>query len=361
MNGGGPGRPERSAMSARHNGPSIDVAAARTRADLARCVDRLREMVVRRAGEGVCAVDVGRLAADVNDAVLGRAAVMAEAESGPPPCGYSLMVLGSEGRREQFLATDQDNALVFADSSETARAYFETFGGLFVDILAEAGFPPCPHGVTAANPPWRRSAAAWRDGVVAMLRAVDADAVLSLTQLADARHVHGQPPLCDELRGHVFGLVRDTPLMLKYMAREALRFPTPLGLFQRLVVERQGPARGTLDIKKGGVFPLTQGVKTLALEHGLRETGTLERLRGLCLDGVFSSSRAAGIREAFEFFQDLRLQAQAEAVRAGAAPDNSVRPDVLTVAQRVKLKESLKAVTGFLSFLHTKYGLHLIS
>lgn len=361
MNGGGPGRPERSAMSAPHNGPSIEVAAARTRADLARCVDRLRDMVVRCAAEGVCAVDVCRLAADVNDAVLGRAAALAEAESGPPPCGYSLMVLGSEGRREQFLATDQDNALVFADSSDPARSYFGDFGGRFVDILAEAGFPPCPHGVTVANPPWRRSDVAWRDAVVSMLRAVDADAVLNLTQLADARHVHGLPPLCDGLRGHVFGLVRDTPLMLKYMAREALRFPTPLGLFQRLVVERHGSARGSLDIKKGGVFPLTQGIKTLALEHGLRETGTLERLQGLRLDGVFSASMADGIREAFEFFQDLRLQAQAAAVRAGTAPDNAVRPDALTVAQRVKLKECLKVVTVFLSFLHTKYGLHLIS
>lgn len=361
MNEGGPGRPERSIMSSQHHGLSIDVAAARTRADLARCVARLRDMVVSCAAGGICAVDVGRLAADVNDAVLGRAAAMAEAESGPPPCGYSLMVLGSEGRREQLLATDQDNALVFAGQGEPARSYFESFGGRFVGILAEAGFPPCPHGVTVANPPWRRSAAAWRDGVVSMLRSVDAESVLSLTQLADARHVHGLPCLCDALRGHVFGLVRGTPLMLKYMAREALRFPTPLGFFQRLVVERQGAAKGALDIKKGGVFPLTQGVKTLALEHGLRETGTLERLQGLCLDGVFSHSMAAGIRESYEYFQDLRLQAQAAAVRAGAAPDNFVRPDVLAAAQRERLKSCFRVVNVFLSFLHTKYGLHLIS
>lgn len=365
----GHGRPigllqERDMLSARGENPvslAGDVAAARSIQDLERCTRRLRGVVLRCAAERIGGVNVGRLVAHINDGLLGRAAVLVEDELGRPPCGYALMVLGSEGRREQLLATDQDNALVFAESDPASEAYFEAFGSRFTQILAEAGFPPCPHGVTVANPLWRQSAAAWRDGVNAMMRVVDADAVLRLTQLADARRVHGSARLCDGLRAHVFRQVRDTPVMLKYMAREALRFPPPMGFFHNLVVERSGPAKGCLNVKKGGVFPLTQGLKTLALEHGLRETGTMERLHALRRDGVFSEALAADIQDAFSFFQDLRLGVQAAAVRAGRNPDNNVRPDLLTSPEREKLKNCFRVVIDFQSFLHTKYGLHLIS
>lgn len=339
--------------------PAGDVVGCSS--DLARYVRRLQDLVLSCADRGMDGVGVGRLVANANDRIIARAAVMAEAELGPPPCGYSLMVLGSEGRREQLLATDQDNALVFAGPDEPAAAYFESFGRLFLATLIEAGVPPCPHGVTVDNPVWRRSAAAWRDGVSAMTRTVDADAVLHLTQLADARHVHGEASLFESLRELVMRQVRDTPVLLMYMAREALRFPPPLGFFNALAVERNGPAKGALDIKKGGVFPLTQGIKTLALEHGLRETGTLDRLHALRGEGVFSEGMATGMEDALRLFQDLRLHAQAAAVRAGMPPDNFVRPDRLSVAEREKLVDCFKFVAEFQSFLHAKYGLHLIS
>ena len=339
--------------------PAGEIAGPRP--DLARRVRRLRDMVLHCAERGLDGIGVGRLVADANDGILRSAAAMAEAELGPPPCGYSLMVLGSEGRREQLLATDQDNALVFAVPDDPSAAYFESLGRLFISMLIDAGVPPCPHGVTVDNPVWRRSAAAWRDGVSAMTRMVDADAVLHLTQLADARHVHGDARLFENLRGHVMRQVRDTPVLLMYMAREALRFPPPLGFFNSLAVERHGPAKGSLDVKKGGVFPLTQGIKTLALEHGLRETGTLERLRALRGEGVFSEGMASGMEEALRLFQDLRLHAQAAAVRGGMPPDNFIRPDGLSAVERAKLINCFKFVAEFQSFLHAKYGLHLIS
>ncbi|HCU67722.1 MAG TPA: hypothetical protein DGF30_00445, partial [Desulfomicrobium sp.] len=91
-------------------GPAGEIAGSGP--DLARSVRRLRDLVLRCADQGIDGIGVGRLVADANDRILCSAAAMAEAELGPPPCGYSLMVLGSEGRREQLLATDQDNALV---------------------------------------------------------------------------------------------------------------------------------------------------------------------------------------------------------------------------------------------------------
>jgi CBS domain-containing protein len=356
---------ERDMLSARRENPvhlSGEIAVARDEKDLTRCFERLRVMVLRCAAEKIGVEQVGRLVADINDQILSRAVELVVDELGSPPCTFSLMALGSEGRREQFLATDQDNALVFADTGSVADVdYFGRFGPRLIFLLTTIGFPSCRRKVMVDNPFWRRSLAAWREGVNTMIRVVDADAVLCLTQLADARHVHGDPRLCERLREHIHRQVRDTPVLLKYMAREALRFTPPMGFFRNLVVEKSGPAKGCLDLKKGGVFPLTQGLKTLALEHGLSETGSMARLHGLRREGVFSETMAEDLRDAYDFLQGLRLRAQASRVRAGEIPDNLVRPDLLPTLERERLKDAFRVVLDFQSFLHTKYGLHLIS
>ncbi len=354
---------ERDMLSARGENPlhlSGEIASARSFAALTLCFERLRAMVLRSAAERIDAEKVGRFVAHIHDRILVRVAELVMEDLGREPFEFSLMVLGSEGRREQFLATDQDNALVFSDEGEDGD-YFAAFGRRFVRALIEMGFPPCPHGVMIENALWRQPFSAWRDSIDAMMRVVDADAVLRLTQLADARHILGSPLLCERLREHLFRQVRDTPVLLKYMAREALRFAPPMGFFHNLVVERSGPAKGCLDLKKGGIFPLTQGIKALALEHGLQETGSMERLLGLRREGVFSEAMAANIHDAFDFFQSLRLRVQAAGVRARQAPDNLVRVDLLAALERERLKDCFGVVIDFQSFLHTKFGLHLIS
>jgi CBS domain-containing protein len=353
---------ERDMLSARGENPlhlSGEIASSQSFTALAQCFARLRLMVLRSAAERIGAGNVGRFVAHIHDQILVRVAELVMEDLGRQPREFSLMVLGSEGRREQFLATDQDNALIF--SIEEDGDYFADFGQRFVQALMDIGVPPCPHGVMIENASWRQSFSAWRDSIDAMMRVVDADAVLRLTQLADSRHILGAPRLCEDLRDHLFRQVRDTPVLLKYMAREALRFTPPMGFFHNLVVERSGPAKGCLDLKKGGIFPLTQGIKTLALEHGLRETGSMERLQSLRREGVFSEDMAANLHDAFDFFQTLRLRVQAAGVRAGQTPDNLVRIDLLTALERERLKDCFGVVIDFQSFLHTKFGLHLIS
>lgn len=356
---------ERDMLSAHRENPlhlAGEIAVARDPEDLTRCVERLRVMVLRCAAEKIGVEQVGRLVADINDQILSRAVELVMDDLGPPPSAYSLMALGSEGRREQFLATDQDNALVFSDTgSETDADYFGCFGSRITFLLTAIGFPSCRRKIMVESPFWRRSLSAWRECVNTMIRGVDADAVLCLTQLADARHVHGDRRLCEGLREHLYRQVRNTPVLLKYMAREALRFTPPMGFFRNLVVEKSGPAKGCLDLKKGGVFPLTQGLKTLALEHGLSETGSMERLHGLRREGVFSDTMAEDLRDAYDFLQGLRLRAQAGRVRAGETPNNLVRPDMLPTLERERLKDAFRVVLDFQSFLHTKYGLHLIT
>ncbi|KUG29496.1 putative signal-transduction protein [hydrocarbon metagenome] len=148
-------------------------------------------------------------------------------------------------------------------------------------------------------------------------------------------------------------------MTLGYMAREALRFPPPLGFFNTLAVERSGPDKGGVDIKKGGIFALVQGLRTMALEHRLTAAGTPERLAELAAMGLFSTSLAEKLAAAYDFLQTLRVRFQAQAIRQGRPPRNTIFPDSLDDLERDRLKGSLRIVAEFQELLYTRYGLHL--
>jgi len=149
-------------------------------------------------------------------------------------------------------------------------------------------------------------------------------------------------------------------ILLKCMAREAVRFSPPLGLFKSFSLKKDAEGRGSLDLKRGGVFPITQGAKVLALEHGLPDTGTLDRLRSLKRRELLSPSLAEGLCDALNLLQNLRMQNQAEALRRGLPPDNALRPGELGAPQREHLRQAFKLVAEFQDLLFEKYALRLL-
>ncbi|WP_034628601.1 putative nucleotidyltransferase substrate binding domain-containing protein [Desulfocurvibacter africanus] len=331
---------------------------AETPAALAAVMERLTAMVARAVAEGLAMEKVGRLTALIADRVLLRAAVLAGDGSGQQA---ALCALGSEGRREQFLATDQDNAMIVPDGSGEAgvKAAGE-FAGRLVAILAEAGLPRCSKGIMADNPAWRMPLSRWRAEIDRLVLKADAEAVLKLSLLADARHILGDAALTEGLRAHLVRKLADAPVLLRYLAREALRFDPPLGFFGGLQVERGGSAHGRLDVKKGGLFPIMQGAKTLALEHGIAETSTFDRLDRLAEAGVLPETLCRDLCEAYEHIQALRVRGQIERLRAGLPPDNAIDPRGLSALERDRLRQCLKLVASFQGLLSEKYGLRLL-
>jgi len=144
------------------------------------------------------------------------------------------------------------------------------------------------------------------------------------------------------------------------MAREAVRFSPPLGLFRSFTLKKDEAGRGSVDLKRGGVFPITQGAKVLALEHRLPETGTLDRLRALRRLGALSAPLAEGLCEACAFLQTLRMREQAESLRQGRTPENTIRPGELGQMERERLRGAFKLVAEFQDLLFEKYALRLL-
>jgi len=358
---------ERDLMAARLESP-VALCAAITRAEtpreLARAGSALGELLPRWLTQGAGVGRAGALAAAVRDQLFTRAAELALAD-GAHPGPFALVALGSEGRREQFLSTDQDNALVLGDGADQALA--EGFAARLMAILEQAGLPPCPHGVTADHAAWRMALPAWREHLAALGRDLGPDAVLALSLLADARHILGERQLTDGLRAALRQGVAENPRALRYMAREAVRFEPPLSIFGALITERGGPEHGGLDIKRGGIFPLTQGARVLDLDLAPDSKGpppgpdSASRLQRAAEAGVIGPETAHDLTQALEFMQELRLRFQAQALAHGREPGNHVRPELLSRMERARLKECFKAVASFQAILSNRYALHLLT
>ncbi|MYL82116.1 signal transduction protein [Desulfovibrio aerotolerans] len=368
---------------------ALDLAA--DAAVLGRLLERIRGLIAGWAAPGCDALAVGRAASRLYDAFLVRAAVLARPwplqspeppdladppdpanapalpESPEPPDAggrFALVVLGSQGRREQFLATDQDNALILANDCDTAptQAAFAAYAGRLAAVLGQAGMPPCPKGIMAASPDWRKTLSQWRDAIDAAAGRPDEAAVLTVSLLADVRPVWGDATLAGAVTAHLLRRVGETPLLARGLAREALRFGPPALLFGHLAAGRFGLGQHTvIDLKGEAVYPLILGIKALALDAGIAAPDTLGRLDGLVAARVLGEPFAKDVQSALNAIQALRLTAQAKAWRTGAPMENKVVPARLEAVSLSGLEGALKAAGRLRDVLEHHFSLRCLT
>lgn len=283
---------------------------------------------------------LGRLAGDVNRAVFRRVFELVM----PPALrdDMCLIVMGSEGRGEQILPTDQDNALILREGIEpntvmpACRAFSEA--------LAEIGYPPCSGNVMVRNPYWVLAESAFRDRLAGWIYGGSNDDVMNLAIFYDAAAVAGDAALLGSVKAVLFEMATASDAFYARFASAINAFPVPMGLFSRLKVERAGEHAGTLDLKKGGIFPIVQGVRSLALQRKLAATGTLERIEALVDLGMLDKRFGRELADAFGFLCSLRTGAGLAAIESGRTPNNRIRPDELSHIDQEVLTESLRVV-----------------
>ena len=323
---------------------------------------RIEGLVTHLVGTGISTRDLGRLIAHLNDRVLirlitllrsGRFADLSEK--------FAFVVLGSEGRREQTLTTDQDNAIIYADDLNADEiAAIEAFAHELIDAVIAIGIPPCPGGIMAKHAEWRRSLGEWSDALNQWLGTPTPEHILTGSMFFDLRTLYGDPSLEQALKAHIARRLQLEPLFLRYAAANVLRFHTPLNWFGRFRVEREGERRGQLDVKKAGIFAITEGVKVLALEAGIMDGGTCERLAGLVAAGVFDQSRADDLETTFNTLVYFRLRGQVNAIRGGATPTNYIDLQHFSRTEKGRLKLALEGVDTFQEFLSLRFALDLL-
>lgn len=322
-----------------------DIAKAADLATLVPLSRRLPHVVDQLVSQEASPDVVGRIVTAVGDAIEGRLLELAEERLGPSPAAYAWVVLGSAARLEQSLGSDQDHALVLGDEARPEDdAYFAALAEEVSAGLEACGFPRCTGDIMATNPRWRRPLRQWRHQFTEWITEPVPEAVLHSSIFFDLRTQHGDRSLVEDLYQHVLALTPESHRFLAHMTRHTVANEPPLGSFGRFVLARQGPLRGTLDLKRGGLHAIVEIARVQALAHGLPEVGTLARLAAVAEAGGLSHQTAADLHDAFEFLRRVRLSHQARQLRAGRVPDNRLAPSELSGFDRRGLREAFEII-----------------
>lgn len=264
-----------------------------------------------------------------------------------------LVVMGSEGRGEQIMKTDQDNALIFRDGLSWDRMQ-ETMCR-FSEMLISFGFPPCPGNIMVSNPEWVNSVGDWTQKLSDWAETCEGTAQMNLAIAVDAKPVAGNHALFKVARNWFLRHLRNNDVFFSHFARASIEFDTPLTFFGNLKDKAQ------LDIKKGGVFPIVHGVRTMALEQRLLVTNTFKRLQALVDAGVLRDAEAKDLGEALSLFIQLRLRQQmrrSEQSGDGRDPTpNLIDLQQLNKMERDLLRDALQIVKSFKRTLSLRYHL----
>jgi CBS domain-containing protein len=299
------------------------------------------------------ALQISQIVSGLNDALVKRLVHLGERALGAAPASYAWIVFGSEGRMEQTLLTDQDNALIFSVESGESRSYFAALSERVVNGLIQAGFPPCPGGFMATN--WRKPLDEWRELFTRWIRLPEPQALLDAAIFFDFRVVAGALSL--EPLEEIIASARNEKRFLTHMLNGALAFHPPLGFFNRLRSED-----GKIDIKKSAIAPIVGLARVAALAAGSRERSTLERLRVAgATAAIIDRDSAQALTEMMPFFLRARLRAQILARQNRQPIGNTIVLADLSQLERRHVKEYFVLVKRIQENLRAIWRLDRIS
>ncbi|MBB0025525.1 MULTISPECIES: DUF294 nucleotidyltransferase-like domain-containing protein [Ralstonia] len=264
-----------------------------------------------------------------------------------------LFVMGSEGRGEQLLKTDQDNALVLRDGY-VPPPDLQRIVTRFSDALAAFGYPPCPGGIMLSRPEWCMTASDFARRIREWLILPSPEGLMHLAIFFDAHAVCGDAALLKQLRRTLLELTIDNDAVLGRFAAAVEAFSAAPGWRDRLL--GFGDPDPVLDVKKEGIFPIVHGVRSLALAHHiLDETGTVPRLNALVRAEALDAHMAAELSESLHFLMTLRLKAGLAEIDAHQPVSCDVHLSRLSSLERDLLKDALSAVKRFKALLRQRW------
>ncbi len=286
---------------------------------------------------------------------------MLEAGYGEPPVSSSLISMGSDGRQEQTLITDQDYLIVYDDGGdEAANAWFTEFGNRLVDCLETSGFKRCTGDIMTSNPTWRGSYSQWRKRLFAIVRYEVEDFaknMMDLIVLSDARYVAGDRPLGERLIELIRTMEKEHFQVMWGMARAATEMKLALGFMRRLWTEPTGEHKGELNVKLLAWAPLVMNVRILAINQGLSATNTVERITSLEQEGSFSKEMADGLIDAYNILTHHRILLQIKQIKGIQKDSHFLDPMLLNNNEREELRQAVIRVEELQKMIHSNFNI----
>ncbi|PWE21344.1 cyclic nucleotide-binding protein [Aliarcobacter skirrowii] len=272
-----------------------------------------------------------------------------------------LVVMGSEGRAEQILRTDQDNALIISDDCSISEEKLREFTHLFTETLVDFGFPRCEGNIMVSNPYWCRSQSDFKELIYEWVNNPSGDNFMNIAIFYDALCVSGDIEIIKELKNYLFKISSNSQSFYTNFARVINSFDVPLGFFDGFVFNSKDEKhKDEIDIKRGGIFIIVQGIRSLSIQNRVLNTNTIKRINSLKELKVLDDESAKELIMAFNILNSLKLKASLEKLDKKEKIDNFVNPNRLTIMEKDLLKESFKIVNRLKKRLENHFKLNYV-
>ena len=303
---------------------------------------------------------------EYRDLLAGRAlSLVAEemeaAGKGGPPLAFSLISMGSDGREEQTLITDQDYLIVYADGGgDSTDEYFREFSELLVERLADIGFKKCTGDIMPSNTTWRGSFSQWKKRLLAIVRYEFADYgknLMDLIVLSDARYVAGDRKLADSLINLIRGLQQDYFHVLWGMAKAATEMKLALGFLKRIWTEGSGEHKGEFNLKLLAWAPLVMNVRILAINQAVPATNTIKRIEQLEAVKSLSVAMANDLKDAYHILTRHRILLQIRVIKGIEKDSYHLNPYQLPSEERERIRHALLRIEELQKTIHINFSI----
>lgn len=335
---------------------ATDIYKANSVDALTKISARLPELQLQLSLSSATSKHIGEVFSSITDAITCRLLELAEQLYGTPPVEYVWAAGGSQARNEQTSHSDQDNALIISDQLKPEDdEYFKKLANFVCDGLNACGYIYCPGDAMASNEQWRQPLTQWMKYFSHWINSPEPKALMLSSIFFDLRPVYGKFALLEELQSNVLKQTKNNDFFISHMVGNALTHQPPLGFFRNFVMVHDDKHKNTLDIKHRGVVPIVDIARVIALDNGIKECNTVDRLDAAFKCKALSSEMHDNLVDALEFIGSLRIRHQAKQIRAGLNADNYLPPEELSGLEKNHLKDSFSVIKSMQQFFESRY------
>ncbi|MGO4817821.1 DUF294 nucleotidyltransferase-like domain-containing protein [Flavobacterium sp. W22_SRS_FP1] len=319
----------------------------------------LNKLIQNSLSEDIPIAHLCQIVGEINRAITSRAIELSINKIGEEPAvAFAWLNIGSQGRKEQLLLTDQDNALVFEDVSEErysdVKEYFIELADNVTSILNVVGYEFCPADMMASNPLWCQSLKEWNAQYNTWIHSPAEKGILMCSIFFDYDFVYGDKELVDSITANILKNVDKNQIFFAYLGRDALKNPAPLGFFRQFLVEKDGEHKDTFDVKSRGLMPLIDAARLLSLNQKITGVNnTLARFKELAALESQNAATYEACSEAFSILLKFRTQEGFASNSGGRYLDLNK----LTKLDKVKLKNAFHPISDVQEILKTRFQL----
>ncbi|NOG44816.1 MAG: PAS domain S-box protein [Calditrichaeota bacterium] len=309
--------------------------------DLISTTDKLPTLVKVLIDSGAKSSNISHIISSIFSSISTKLISFAITELGEPPVKFAFIALGSVGREEQTLISDQDNAIVYEDipkeSEKEVHSYFHNLGTMVCDWLNDCGYVYCIGEAMAKNPKWCQPISQWKDYYHNWITNSDQQDLIDLSIFFDFRCIYGESSLADELKKYLFETAKGQAGFFQHLTKNSLLHKPPVGLLGKIVVKSKGEHQETFDIK-AATMPITDFCRIYALKNSVSNPNTLARLSGLLKKDVINKTTNQELEQAYNYLMQLRLRHQTEQINKNEIANNYINPSKLTQIEQKTLK-----------------------